>query len=185
LLALIVLTAVVTNGCAGERSRASHRYPDATAAEVTAAGRVLVFARERPELAVNARDYLTVIPVRLQHGDTSDYYLYAYAWSTIDKRSEGPGSHEPTHFDIVADGRRISISVPSASHAGPGLDQVPAHPPADDATLLVTPLTSETLEIMRDARELQAIADADGSAARYELWDDRRGSLAAFLQGSR
>ena len=68
-----------------------------TAATVTVCGAALVFARERPELAVHARDYLTLVPVDVNRAGHARQYFYGYAWSTVDKRrlqaSRGATAH--------------------------------------------------------------------------------------------
>src|SRR5512139_2282260 len=137
--------AAIVSGCAASPPVAGEReYLDArTAATVTVGTPVLVFARERPELAVHARDYLTLVPVDVNRAGTHAQYFVGYAWSTIDKRTLHDGTASQARFELVADGRRI----PLVPHQGPlrdlGLGEAPLPAPSRSAALLVAPATRE------------------------------------------
>jgi hypothetical protein len=141
-----------------------------TAATVTVGAPALVFARERPDLAVHARDYLTLVPVDVNRAGVHAQYFFGYAWSTIDKRSLADEQAMSSRFELVADGRRI----PLMQHPGPlhelGLGESPVPPPARSATLLVAPASREQQDFVLSAADVRAVLVRDQDSARYELW---------------
>ena len=166
-----LLAAVLLAGCTASAPVAEREYLDeATAATVTVGTPVLVFARERPELAVHARDYLTLVPVDVNRAGTHAQYFVGYAWSTIDKRSAVDSAASQARFELVADGRRIALVPHEGSLRDLGLGEVPVPAPARTAALLVAPATREQQQHVADAAELRAVLLRDGVSERFDLW---------------
>ena len=141
-----------------------------TAATVTVGAPALVFARERPDLAVHARDYLTLVPVDVNRAGVHAQYFVGYAWSTIDKRSLADEQATPLRFELVADGRRIPLVQHTGSVRELGLGGPPVPPPARSATLLVAPASREQQDFILAAADVRAVLVQDSGSARYELW---------------
>jgi hypothetical protein len=168
--------------CVSRPTDAPRQYLDEhSAATVTVAPDALVFARPRPELAVHARDYLTVVPVDVNRAGQHVLYLYSYVWSTIDKRGLANPDATEAAFEIIADGRRIPLAPVQATPRQLGLVEAPVRAPSDSARLIIAPTTRETLEFLATASSLRAVAVANGVAERYELWSDARNALLALL----
>jgi hypothetical protein len=140
-----VLAAVAATGCAATNPAGGEReyLDEQTAATVTVGAPVLVFARERPDLAVHARDYLTLVPLDVNQSGRHAQYFLGYAWSTIDKRAQ-PEAPSPPRFELIADGRPIPLAPHQGSLRDLGLGEVPVPAPARSATLLIAPATSST-----------------------------------------
>jgi hypothetical protein len=170
-LAALVLAAAGLAGCATPPRDEPREYLDSsTAATITVGGPTLVFARERPELAVNARDYVTLVPIDVNRAGTHTQYYYGYLWSTIDKRRAGAEAEPASRLELLADGRRIALR----RHEGPlrelGLGDEPLPPPSRSAAVLVAPTTREVQSFVADATELRAVATVSGSSEQFELW---------------
>lgn len=164
--------AVMLAGCATSAPGGGGReYLDAeTAATVTVGAPALVFARERPDLAVNARDYLTLVPVDVNRAGVHAQYFVGYAWSTIDKRSLADEPASPSRFELVADGRRVPLAQHPGSLRELGLGDPPVPPPARSAMLLVAPTSREQQDFVLAAADVRAVLLRDSGSARYELW---------------
>ena len=143
---------------------------ETTAATVTVGGRRMVFALERPELAVHARDYLTLVPIDVNRAGSHAQYFYGYVWSTIDKRGVGKGSDTAARFELVADGRRIPLNPVSGSARDLGLAEAPLEPPAASAQVLVSATSREAQDFVSGAAEVVVVAVHDGVADRFALW---------------
>lgn len=172
-LAACLVAVVFAGGCAAtpEEAALPREYLDtATAATVTVGVPSLVFARDRTEYAVHARDYLTLVAVDVNRAGQHAQYFFGYAWSTIGKPSAPAQSTQPSRFELVADGRRI----PLVHQPGPlrelGLGEAPLPPPSRTAELLVAPASREVQEFVQRASELHAVLVGDVGSARYELW---------------
>jgi hypothetical protein len=169
---LFALAALFSAGCAtivptgGEREY----LDDQTAATVTVREPALVFARERPELAVNARDYLTLVPVDVNRSGTHVQYYFGYVWSTIDKRRVGGIRTDAPRFELIADGRRIQLEPYPGEPRTLGLGEAPLPRPARSAQVLVSQVSRDTQEFVEQATELRAVAMNDGVSERFELW---------------
>jgi hypothetical protein len=179
---VVSMVVLVAGGCASQPPDASRQYLDErSAATVTVAPGSLVFARDRPELAVHARDYLTLVPVDVNRAGKHVMYFYGYIWSTIDKRRLPASDDRTGQFELVADGRRIPL-VPVKAHPRElGLAERPVPAPSDSARLLISVTDRETLEFLAAAGEIRAVAQHDGISERYELWKDNRELLLAGL----
>lgn len=172
-LVACLLAAVVAAGCATApgQSAAPREYLDpATAATVTVGVPTLVFARERPEYAVHARDYLTLVAVDVNRAGKHARYFIGYAWSTIDKPPAAAQSAPSAHFELVADGRRIPLVHRRGSLLELGLGEPPLPAPARNAELLVAVASREEQEFVQHASALHAVLVGEGGSARFDLW---------------
>lgn len=165
------VAALLVGGCAADPAADVPReyLDETTAATVTVEGPPLVFALERPELAVNARDYLTLIPVDVNRSGVHVQYFFGYAWSTIDKRGVEQGG-ESLRFELFADGRRIPLAAVSGSARDIGLGEPPLAPPAASAVVLVSATSRDVQHFVLNATEVVAIAVRDGVSEPFALW---------------
>jgi hypothetical protein len=176
----VAAVALAAGACASPPSDGPRQYLDEkSAATVTVAREALVFARDRPELAVHARDYLTLVPIDVNRMGTHAAYFYGYVWSTIDKR--GAGARDGiANFEIIADGRRIPLAPVNATPRELGLVEPPIRAPSGSARLLIAPTDRETLALVANARELSAAESRDGLSERYVLWSGNPAELLAL-----
>lgn len=160
--------AALAQGCAGSGPAQPREYLDErTAATITVAGESLVFALERPELGVNARDYVTLTAVDVNTSGRHAQHLVGYAWSTLDKRrlEEDVGSYE-----LVVDDRVLPLARMQGGFASIGVDAPPIAPPARAAVPLSAAVTREQLQFVLDATTRRVVRTRDGVAERFELW---------------
>ena len=128
---VVAMLLLAVGACASQPPDVPRQYLDQqSAATVTVATGALVFARERPELAVHARDYLTLVPVDVNQAGTHRLYFYCHVWSTIDKRGQPGNDDGPAGSNWWQTGGRFRSyrSTPaSANWASPSPRC--AHPP--------------------------------------------------------
>ena len=164
-----------------------------TAATVSVVGRPLIFAHDRPNLAVHMRDYVTLAAASVNRSGKTDYVLIAYFWTTFDPhgqagsaraRADSAAAAASASGDtliLAADDRRIELTLQghSAHEAGIGL---PVHaPPGQEAQPNVYRTDLATLRFIAHARHLAVLKGLD-LESRYELWEDRRGALLALVR---
>jgi hypothetical protein len=180
----LALAALLTVGCAsvGAGVDPPREYLDeSTAATVTVANAPLVFARERTELAANARDYVTLATAAVDRTGKIGYVLVCYRWSTVDARLD---QEPPSDWDTIvlqADDRRITFSSPSRSARDAGIG-TPVHPPpgpTQSQSVYRTDLA--TLRFIAAARHLRLELGTGDRAAVYDVWSDGRAALGAFV----
>lgn len=168
-LAVAVAVGVLA-GCAAAPADGTREYLDErTAATVTVGAPTLVFARERPELAVHARDYLTLVPIDVNRAGSHAQYFYAYVWSTIDKRGTDDVAGR-MRFELLADGRRIPLAPVPGKPRDLGIGVPPLSAPARSAQVLLAATTREAQDFVATAREIVAVAVLDEAAEPYPLW---------------
>lgn len=180
-VAAALLGALLAAGCVTPIERGDRQYVEReSSAHVKIGAKALVFARTRPDLAVYARDYVSLWPLDVFQDGRHALYLYGYYWSTIDKR----GIDEPTgQFSLVADGRTIPLSAAAEIFRNLGFDSPPIEPPARGAVTLLLPATPEDLRFLTGATEVIALRNLDGAEERYDLWEDRREAIGSVLDG--
>ena len=167
-----LLAVAAAAGCAATTPAGGEReyLDEQTAATVTVGAPVLVFARERPDLAVHARDYLTLVPLDVNRSGTHVQYFFGYAWSTIDKRAQPGQPSLPPHVELIADGRPIALAPHQGSLRDLGLGELPLPAPARAATPLIAPASREQQAFVANAAEVRAVLLRDGGSERFELW---------------
>ena len=150
-------------------------------AGITVVAEPLVLACPRPELAANARDYVTLAAAAVDRNGKVSYVLIAYFWSTVDPRLRQEKLPSPEPLVLQADDRRIELKLRghSAHEAGIG---APVHAPAGaPVTPNVYGTDLATLRFVAEARSLTIVADSEGAPLGYELWEDRRTALRSFV----
>lgn len=164
----VLLAAVLAAGCASEQAAGPREYLDErTAATITVAGESMVFACERPELGVNARDYVTLTAVDVNTSGRHATHLVGYAWSTLDKRAVTEGD---SRYEVVADDRTLPLQAMPDGFRSLGINDPPIPVPSRSALPLAAPITRDQLQYLRDAPGAHVVRTRDGVQERFELW---------------
>lgn len=100
-LVLVALAALAA--CAAPPAAVRSELDPRTAVTTQYMGEPWVYAREATELAVHARDYLSVGVVEVNRQGRRAYFLGVVAWSTVD-RSGVPDARAPLPADLNVEG---------------------------------------------------------------------------------
>jgi hypothetical protein len=170
LLQLAVVCAILgSGGCASAPPAEPREYLDeSTAATVTLAGRSIVFALERPDLGVNARDYVTLTGVDVNTSGLHVSHVIGYAWSTLDKRS-ADGDAQAT-YELVVDDRVLPLTVMTAGFRSLGLATPPLQPPSRSAVPLAAKVSREALALYVDSPTARVVRQRAGVTERFQRW---------------
>ena len=180
---LCLAAALLLGGCATQDSRVSEYLDPQTAVTIRALTAPAVYAHDAPELAANARDYLSLGLVEVNNMGARKHYLALVSWSTIDRSRAGvaavpvperveldlggkpreftPASHEPRTLGIGGTPFR-----PASGYAGEAWYAVT---PADLRALAAAPSTAITL--IEDDRRI-----------RYGTWHAENAAVAEFVR---
>lgn len=153
-----------------------------TAASITVALQPLVFARERGDLAANARDYVILTPIEVNVTGKRSYFWSGYIWSTIDRRSREPLITTGDELVLIADGRPIRLSNDTKTLRDHGVGQPPTRAPARTAVPALYSADPESIDYVAHATELHIELIHAGSNDAFALWKDAREALRAFSE---
>jgi hypothetical protein len=153
---------------------------ETTAVTVSVATKPLVFARERAELAAHARDYVTLVGASVNRSGTVDYFMFAYFWSTVDRRDAKVEPPPDGEFTIAADDRRILPHLTGHSTQDAGVGSAVQAPPGHRWSLNVYKTDLATLRYLAESRHLAAITGPEQEPITYDLWEDQRPALRAL-----
>ena len=166
--AAVILALIVTSGCASSKATGPREYLDErTAATITVGGETMVFAYNRPELGVNARDYVTLAAVDVNTSGQHTLHLVGYAWSTLDKRAV---KESASHYEIIADDRVLPLQPMPGGFRSIGVNEPPIPVPSRSALPLTAPITREQLQFLRDTPGAHIVRTRDGVTEQFELW---------------
>ena len=181
--AACLVTIAAVNACASAPgSNGPNEFLDEqTAATVSVASKPLVFAREHPELAAHARDYITLAAASVNRSGSVDYFIFAYFWSTLDPRDGSGGHSPPDELTIAADDRLIHPQLAGHSTSDAGVGTAVRAPPGHRWTLNVYRSDIATLRYLAEARRLNVVAGSAQEPATFDLWDDQRRALRALV----
>ncbi len=178
-----VLLAVLAAGAASASDAPPREYLDEeTGATVTAVDRPLVFAYPRQELAANAHDFATLAAAAVNRAGKINYVLLVYFWSTVDPRMRADSLPGPEPLALQADDRRLSLRLHAGSARDAGIGAALHAPAGSDIRPFVYATDLATLRYIAAARQLVLHAQSRSNSLNYELWDDRRGALRAFVR---
>ena len=174
---LVALTQLAT----GDDKPVREYLDEQTAATVTAAVEPLVFARERTDLAANARDYVSLAPVEINRSGERRYYWFGYLWSTIDRRTGGePLSAAGDQLVLLADGRPIRLQAAAGSLRELGIGESPLSRPGREAVPLLFQADPGSMRFTGHASDLSLVLIRNGLNQDYSLWRDGRGAIRHF-----
>jgi hypothetical protein len=153
-----------------------------TAASITVAVEPLIFARERTDLAANARDYVTLTAVEVNVMGKRSYLWSAYIWSTIDRRDRQELVVPGDELVLVADGRPIALRSDAKTLREHGIGQPPTRAPVRAAVPALFAADPESIGYVARAGELHLELIHAGSNDSFVLWKDGRAALRAFSE---
>jgi len=163
-----LLAAILMAGCASEQQAGPREYLDErTAATITVAGEAMVFAYNRPELGVHARDYVTLTAVDVNTSGRHATHLVGYAWSTLDKRTV---QESDSRYEIIADDRTLPLQPMPDGFRSIGVNEPPIPVPSRSALPLTAPITRDQLQFLRDTPGAYVVRTRDGVLERFDLW---------------
>ncbi|MEZ5500648.1 MAG: hypothetical protein R3E77_14645 [Steroidobacteraceae bacterium] len=152
-----------------------------TGVTLTIAHEPIVFARERKDVAANARDYLTATAVSENRAGSINTVLVVYRWSTIDSRVGGEIETDLTKLVVVADGRDIRFPAMSEVLDSFRTETRFGAPPVSQYSTGAFAIDWATLNYMAGSEHLAAFFDGDKATRPYGLWQDGRQALREFL----
>ncbi len=163
-----LFAATLMAGCASEQQAGPREYLDErTAATITIAGESMVFACDRPELGVNARDYVTLTAVDVNTSGRHAMHLVGYAWSTLDKRAI---VESDSRYELIADDRTLPLQAMPEGFRSIGVNEPPIPVPSRSALPLTAPITRDQLQFLRDTPSAHIVRTRDGVLERFDLW---------------
>jgi len=181
---LALLTAPVATGTPPDETAVREYLDPVTAMTVRLVAQPLIYAREVPELAVNARDYLSVGPVELNNMGTRRYYLALVAWSTIDRDRSGaalPALPERVEVSLGGVERVLQTETHTPRDLGSGL---PVYvPPAGRIGESWLPVKPADLRALSASPPEALDVVVDGARLRYTLWRTAPKALEEFVAG--
>src|SRR6185437_15397509 len=95
-------------GCSSASRRPAEYLDPDTAASVSSVAHPIIFARAHQDVAVNSRQYATVVGASVNRGGRYEYLLLVYLWSTVDPRL-GAGVRPGNNVILLADDRAIRL----------------------------------------------------------------------------
>jgi len=180
---LCLAAALLLGGCATENPRVTEYLDPQTAVTIRALATPVVYAHEAPELAANARDYLSLGLVEVNNMGVRKHYLALVSWTTIDRvRSSVPAAPVPERIELELGGRSREFAPVGHEPRSLGIGGTPFRPPSGyvgEAWYAVTPA---------DLRALAAApADSvallqEGGRITYGTWHAANAAVAEFVR---
>ena len=182
-LAAIFVAVASLAGCVTPPAGPVRSLDPDSGVSLTVVDEPLIFARERRDIAANARDYVTVAAAEFNEAGRRRLVLVTHQWSTIDARAADATPVTHSELLIIADGRDLRF-VPLPEHMTADFRGNPALAPPEDAHVVTTiyGIDGSTLGYIGTSRILTA-AYPDSFALPFALWRDGRPAIARFLEG--
>ena len=177
---LFLVASVFLPGLAGA-DRPRSVLDEQTGSPLVIATQPWTFARDEPQLAVHARDYVGLQAVEINTAGKRSQFLAVFFWSTIDRRGDYAG--ETPRIELAVDDRRIVLSPGAATPRELGISQWPLPLPGKAARLFVYPADATLIRQIAESRvvTLRLPDDRDGDQEPIATWKDGRAALKDFL----
>jgi hypothetical protein len=179
-MALIAGPAVL-GGCVTPEAAPRTVLDQRTGASLTVVDEPLVLARERRDIAVQARDYLTLVAAEFNEAGRRRLLLVVHQWSTIDSRASDVAPQGQLALLLVADGRDLRMT-PVHDLDTSLLGRIPALLPPEDAHVTTTfyEVDAALLEYVATSRKLAA-SYPDSFALPFAVWRDGRPAISRLV----
>ena len=178
---LSTTTLLLLAGCATDEPRVSEYLDPQTAVTIRTLDPPLIYARDAPELAANARDYLSLGVVEVNRMGDRKHYVALISWSTIDRHDAGTAP-VAERIEIAAGGRTREFAVASHEARSLGIGDALFRPPsgyAGESWYAVTPADLRSLA----AATPDSITLVGGPhRITYLAWRVSGDGLAAFVR---
>ena len=168
-------------GCASVPLEPREHLDPGTGVTLTVVDQEFVFARSRKDVAANARDYVTLVPVARNESGRIGLHLIAHRWSTVDARISPRVDASRHRLVIVADGRDVRLT-PIEALSKDFLGAAVRRPPVNDVQTLGYPIDHATLRYLASSEFLSVSFELAEDALPYTLWTDGRPALRRWLQ---
>jgi hypothetical protein len=179
---LVMLAGAVLGGCVMPAVEPRTVLDENSGASLTVVDQPLVLARERRDVAVQARDYLTLVAAEINESGRRRLVWVLHQWSTIDSRAAEPWPLRGTPLLLVADGRDMRLLPIGESDAFPQLANPLLRAPEDaNAVTTVYAVDAATLDYVANCRHISAVLPESGLTLPFGPWSDGRPALRRFL----
>jgi hypothetical protein len=164
------MAAFVLGGCVALPAPAPTELLDErTGVTITVVDEPILLARDRREVAANARDYVTLVAAAQNNSGRVSVALVAYYWSTIDERTAAAAASSDPALKLLADGRDLTLTASEPFPAAFANPENLLAPPASRYERRAYPVDREALEFLASSRRLAALHGSDVGA-----WDNRQ-----------
>ncbi len=181
-LGSFVLCLALASGSPAANESLRQYVDEITAASITVSTEILVFARERTDLAVNARDYITLAPVEINRTGARSLFWSGYLWSTIDRRNAQPLLAEGDELVLLADGRPLRLHGDGKTLRDHGAGEPITSSPGRHAVPVLFPATPEEIAYVSRATEVRIELIHAGTSESFTLWKGKPAKLSEFAE---
>lgn len=181
---IVILVAVaVLGGCVTPPLEPRSVLDPDSGASLTVVDQPLVLARERRDVAVQARDYLTFVAAEINESGKRQLVWVVHQWSTIDARAADFEPLPDSPLLLVADGRDMRLKPIGNTTALHYVHNAALLAPAD-ANVVTTAYAVDpaTLDFVASSRHLSAAFPESRLTLPYGLWKDGRAALRRLLE---
>ncbi len=181
--ALGVALAIAVGGCAAGGDRVTEHLDQQTAVTIRALAEPLVFAHEAPQLAANARDYLSLGLVEINNMGARRHYLALVSWTTIDRALSGaPRAPIPDRIALTAGERVIELAPASHEARSLGIGGALFRPPSGYVGESWYAVDPGQLRALAAAPDFSIALEGDAGSIRYAPWRADGAALAEFVR---
>lgn len=165
------------------KSVLQQHFDENTGTNISSLTQPLVFFRERPRLAANARDYVYLGPIKTSRSGEYSYLLWLGIWSTVDHLGR-PSETVRDIFEtvhIVTDGEPMELGIRAWSGKELGMENAVYSTPVDTAVDAFYVVTRDQIERLAHANSIQIYLHPDASRGTdYRLWHGTLLNIAEF-----
>jgi hypothetical protein len=176
------LAALVLVGCVVPPLEPRVVLDERTGASMTVVDQPLVLARERRDVAVQARDYITLVAAEINESGHRRLIWVAHQWSTIDARATDFQPAPGAPLVLIADGRDLRLLPISDTNAADyAKNRALLRPEDANAITTVYAVDAPTLEFVATSSTLTAAFPDSRLALPFTVWTDGRPAVQRFL----
>ncbi len=174
---------VVLGGCASEDPRVNEYLDPNTAVTIRTLAAPLIYAHAAPELAANARDYLSLGIVEVNNMGPRKHYLALVSWSTINRERVGaPPAPVPERIELMVGGRQREFIPIGHEPRSLGIGSALFMPPSGYVGESWYAVTPADLRALAAAPPDSIGLEHEAGRTDYEAWRGDRAALEEFVR---
>jgi hypothetical protein len=180
---LWLVAALVVGGCTTDSTRVSEYLDPQTAVTIRALAEPLIYAHEAPELAANARDYLSLGVVEVNNMGARTHYLALVSWSTINRARVGVApTPAPERIEVALGGTTREWAPRSHEARSLGVGGTLFRPPSGYAGESWYAVTVADLRALAATPPSSITLLQESGRITYLAWRGADAALAEFVR---
>ena len=166
-------------GCASSSPPVREKLDSGTGVTITFSPMPIIFYRDTPAYAANARNFISFGPMQLNRSGSYRYFIWLGIWSTNQTAAENDTHDEFDSIILFVDGEPLALDVSGWTPDAIGASEPVYLQPVASAIDAYYQVTLDQIRLIAEADSI-SLQTTGFTSRSFELWDKQSQALQGF-----